>query len=155
MTRLSELTDAIRRAQVDGQWYRIDALVQELPARPGATDVSSLLMTLVDDVEHEAEVFGVVHAAEAADDVTYVHGLMQALPSLVVTSPRWARTLLARVLNSETAIDALTKSFDSVSQAERDALGTACEAVEQWRPERFPERVAQIRRALLPASGSG
>src|SRR4051812_7408151 len=107
MTQPDDLVDSIRRAQLDGRWEQIESLVRDMPTPISVDLATRLLNTLSDTAEHEPQAFAIVHAAEAIDDVDYARCLLTVLPSLQPTSPRWSRTLLARVINSPSTFDAL------------------------------------------------
>jgi hypothetical protein len=135
-------------AQGRGQWAEIDPLLAELRPFFGPDLVAPLLSTLVDDITAEAQVFGIVHLAESADDRPYVLGFVKALPFLVEKSPRWARTLLARVLNAPGTFKELVGSAPSLPYEQRRALLDATRALEEWRPDKFGRQCAVIRNSL-------
>ena len=137
----------IAAAQRQRQWSEIEPLLVELGPSFGPNLVAPLLSTLVDDVTAEAEVFAIVHLAEATADRPYVLGLLEALPVLVKRAPRWARILLSRVVNSPGAFEQLMELARDQPDGQRRALLDAADALERWRPA-IGAQVALIRDSL-------
>ena len=146
-SRVRDVVRAVREAQAERLWYRIDGLLNVLPGDLKASEVAALLGALVDDVQHEAELFAVVHAAETAEDAAYERGLIAALPGMVVSSPRWSRTLLARVLNSASTMSTFVAQLPGASDVERDAVVIAARALAEWRSTQFADRLALVSNA--------
>jgi hypothetical protein len=145
------LIEQIADAQRSGAWDNLDILLGDLVAAFDPTWVGPLLGTLVDDVEHESEAFGVVHLAETVDDAAYVVGLLSALPALR-RAPRWTRTLMARVLNSEITMAALLAALPEASEESRAATIDALASLEAWRPDQFAAKASLMRAAVRPGS---
>lgn len=145
------LIEQIAEAQRRGAWDDLDRLLGDLVAAFDPTWVGPLLATLVDDVEHESEAFGVVHLAETVDDAAYVVGLLSALPELR-HAPRWTRTLMARVLHSESTVAALLAALPEASEESRAVTIDALASLEAWRSDMFAAKANLVRVAASPGS---
>jgi hypothetical protein len=144
IVRWSEVADEIAGALRLQEWHRIDDLLSQPEDPLGAADVASLLSLIVDDDQHRSELFSIVHAAESADDPIYVGGLVAALPGLIASAPWWARTLVVRVLNSEPVAGELVVALSSATDIQRTALRTTAQAIEEWRPGEFTDRLTVL-----------
>jgi hypothetical protein len=142
------VVDRLAAAQRTGHWSEIDPLLVELQPCFGPDLVAPLLLTLVDDISAEAQVFGIVHLAESADDRPYALGLVKALPLLVEAAPRWATILLSRLLNSASTFQQLIELVPSLPAEQQRALLKSVAAVEEWRPDQVGPQVALIRKML-------
>ena len=140
----SELIEEIRLAQVLGSWGRLEELGAELADRMRPDLVTPLLVALVDNVDDEEVVFGLVHLAETVDGAQYTQGVIAALPQMVSAAPRWAKIVVSRILNSSECFPILCDQVVTISEVERAAVIAVCSSIRDWAPDRFLPQLSEI-----------
>ncbi|MFM8581362.1 MAG: Imm30 family immunity protein, partial [Planctomycetaceae bacterium] len=68
--------------------------------------IAKLLPLFDDDTEHDEAMFSIINVIERFDDNTYVHSILNEIVSFYNQSPRWARILHMRILNSPATLAA-------------------------------------------------
>lgn len=123
--------------------HAIDTLIGRLPDRRDAGATAALLSLLSDRAPDDEGMFSILHAAEAADDATYVAGLLESVETLATAAPRWASIVLMRVLNHEGSRDALVRQVRAAPVAVKEAVRSLAERIDAASPE-FRNRTAPV-----------
>lgn len=104
--------------------------------------IISPILTLLNERGDQDGMWSILHTAESFDGPPYVVGLLTALPSLTETSPRWAQTLVLRILNSETYTAEFTAQLRNAPARTKEVVATICEKLSE--DVRFRSNAAQI-----------
>lgn len=105
--------------------------------------IRPLVLLFEDDASLDELMFSIVHTIEMFDDRVYVEAIFNSLPELARRSPRWAKILHMRILNSDPARLAYRNRFLHATLDERAAARTVLDGVRKWRPE-FTDRVNAV-----------
>ena len=152
---MDSLKDALQglrmAAQMSGDeaTLALDAALGVVTAHRNAASIGPILMMLNDEAEHDEGMFSLIHAAEAFDDAQYVSQLLEVLPELQMSAPRWASIVLTRVLNSEPARDTLVRALRESSPEVKQAAKWLCERINE-RSSTFTSKTMPV---LLAAGG--
>ena len=138
----------ISMAVAQQNWLHLDSLLDSLILPLSRGTVRGLLTALVDDPLADQYLFGIVHGAETATDHDYIACLLDVLPTLVQSAPRWARILVIRVMNSSASHIELIRVAPHAAHNQQGALMHTLQLVEEWRPNQFGEVCSQVRAAM-------
>jgi hypothetical protein len=135
---------------VDGGVHRFDEALADVLALNDADAFGPLAsMFTKEDSGFEEAMWSLLHALEhlgsGPDPSDYSRRLLAVLPALSCTAPKWATTLLLRVLNSDTdsaAMRALLKS-ESATAIEIDTVRSLSERIQNTSPD-LRERVRRL-----------
>jgi hypothetical protein len=122
MINSSELIQSMAAAAESGEWLMLDGMVAQLPRSPDAEIVTSILCLLRDDSVGTGVMFGLVHAAEAADASVYMQGMLDALPDLYSRSVEWSEIVLMRVLNSDSDLGCMLNALAKATTSQRSVV---------------------------------
>lgn len=113
----------------------IDELIVLLFQLSPAVRPADFLSLLRDDAEYHEGMFSLIHAAETADDMTYVGAVLPVFSDIAATAPQWASVVLMRILNSPPTQAELIRQLANAPLSARQAIRTACEDIAQGNPE--------------------
>jgi hypothetical protein len=121
----------------------LDAKVFEIAALKTPASIQPLLGLLDDKTELQDFMFSIIHAAEGFDHKTYAEAVLDSLPTINRTAPRWTQVLHARILNTDSAREAY---LNAALQCRQDRLAIVREvladAARRW--PRLGSRVAEV-----------
>ena len=149
----SELTDLINslklspRARTPASLADFESALEQVVAMEGPDCIAPLVLLLEDDESLDELMFSIVHTIEMFNDDVYVDRILYALPDLITKSPRWAKILHMRILNSEPAKIAYAERYRRGEPDEKAAARDVLSGVREWRPE-FANRVDAILNTL-------
>lgn len=107
-----------------------------------------LLLPLLDDrAEYDELMFSIIHTLESFDDATYVGRILEHLPEFLAKSPRFAKIVHMRILNSSQASLAYRSAVKKLSDQEKDAARVVLGAVRRSNA-RFEAPVAILLAAM-------
>jgi hypothetical protein len=80
-----------------------DALQRYVDAIPSAESMARLLLCMTDEGDYLHQMYAIVHACERCDWMTYTRAVVASLVAISGQAPRWAETLVARLVKSKRA----------------------------------------------------
>jgi hypothetical protein len=126
-----------------------DSKLATLAALRDPRIIGSLLELFEAEPNADEVMFSIAHTIEDYPDELYVGELLRGTEALLARSPRWARILYTRILNSESARLALAKAL---ARQPENIVGSVRVILDGIRPRRpdFPEKIDSVL-AHLPA----
>lgn len=113
----------------------IDAIVRKMLSNGDRDIAADLLGSLSDHAVRDEGMFSLIHAAESADDRSYVSALCGVYPKLVDEAPRWASIVLMRVLNNDSTQHELVSQLREASDEVKAAFREMSERINSVSPE--------------------
>lgn len=129
--------DDLRR-EIDGGGARpavIDDFIVLLFQLSPSVKPANFLSLLRDDADYHEGMFSLIHAAETADETTYVEAILKVFADIASTAPQWASVVLMRILNSPPTQAELIRQLANAPLPARQAIRKACEDIAQDNPE--------------------
>lgn len=112
----------------------IDELIGRLFQLSPTVRPADLLSLLRDDTEYDEGMFSLIHAAETAEDMTYIEAVLLVFSEIASTAPQWASVVLMRILNSPPTQAGLIRQMAIAPLPAREAIRKACEDIVQDDP---------------------
>lgn len=146
MTDLAALVTELRQMYASGtsDIRSLDAKVFEIAALNTPASIAPLLSVLDDQSELDHFMYSIIHAAEKFDHKTYVEAVLEALPTVHNSAPRWTQVLHARILNTDSALEPYLKA---VSRSHQDRLPEVRQVFAEV-ARRWPRLQARVGEAL-------
>ncbi len=143
LTQLIESLESIPRDRTPASFAEFENILEQIMALKDPGCIGPLVLMLEDDESLDELMFSVVHTIEMFKDNVYTDRILHALPALVRKSPRWARILHMRILNSEPTRAEYVERYRRGKSDEKAAARDVLAGVREWRPE-FTDRVNAI-----------
>jgi Immunity protein 30 len=142
------LSEAAQRTG-DGSVQALDSALATVMQYKSPMAIAPLLLMLNDAADYQEGMFSLIHAAEAFDDSTYVRSLLDILPDLCSSAPRWSSIVLMRAMNSDSTNAELVRALRDAVPAVKQSVIWLCTKIN----ERGPKFVSKTLPALVAATG--
>ena len=118
----------------DGGAKAIDAVLAPVMLHHDRRCIGVFLLCLDDAAQEDAGMFSLIHAAESFDDDSYVSELLDLLPRLWESAPKWTSILLMRSLNNESTKDVMVRKLREAGPEVKQAAALLCEKINARSP---------------------
>lgn len=143
LAQLIDSLESVPRDRTPASFAEFESILAQIVAIEDPDCIAPLVLLLEDDESLDELMFSVVHTIEVFEDNLYVDRVLHALPALIGKSPRWAKILHMRILNSEPTRRAYAERYRRGEPDEKAAARDVLSGVREWRPE-FADRVNAI-----------
>ncbi len=99
-----------------------DRALQTLAQSPNLEDLPDLLAVFTDECQHHEVMYGLVNCVESFDRNKYFAALLEAVPSMKVHAPEWAKSLHCHILNDDASRECFKKLYQSASPAAKEGV---------------------------------
>jgi len=143
---LNELINELRKFkehQNKESLVQVEDLLSAIASLHDPEHIPFLVSLLEDDDSQDDIMFLIVHVIEAFDDDIYINKIIPVLPELWVKSPRWAKILHMRILNSPATMKSYEERLMLATEQQKYYAKCILNGVVEWRPE-FRNRVKSI-----------